>query len=207
MEIFGLLLGTVLGLAVPNLVDNYRSDPVAPAVPRWPAAVACAALSGLLAWRLGRPARALPVLVSVPSLLAFAWIDITTLRIPRRLVFHTVALCAAAACVSALIEPALADRIVAGGIAALATGAAVALLWWLSPRGLGYGDVRLQFLLGGLCGWVSRLAAMRCLVWAFLFGGIAAIALLATHRRRRSDSIAFGPFLIAGALLAIMWPR
>ncbi len=210
MEVFGFIVGLACGALIPLLVRWYppATDPQrAPPPPLWACMAAAAVLDAALAWRLGRAARAVPVIVTVPGLLALAWIDARTYRLPRRLVFHTLAIGAVCACVAALAEPPLAQRVVAAAIAAVATSAAIAALWWLSPRGLGFGDVRLQLLLGAICGWVSQLAALRCLMWAFLLGGVASLGLLATRKRQRSDVIAFGPFLISGALLAILWPR
>lgn len=88
--------------------------------------------------------------------------------------------------------------------------AGAAILWvgfgilhLLQRRGLGFGDVKLAGLLGlylGFTGWSG-------LWWgpfiAIVLGGIWSLALVATRRAGLHSSIAFGPFLISGAAMAL----
>ena len=88
-----------------------------------------------------------------------------------------------------------------GGAAAIFVG--FALLHLVNRRGLGLGDVKLAGVLGlylGFVGWP--------LVWwgpflAVLLGGGWSIALILLKRATPSSHVAFGPFLIAGAGLAL----
>ncbi|WP_405019026.1 prepilin peptidase [Kitasatospora sp. NBC_00070] len=87
-------------------------------------------------------------------------------------------------------------------LAALALGLGFALLALLVPIGLG--DAKLAPSLGALLavtGWATVLAG---LVYAFLLAGLWAVALLLTRRAGRQDSLAFGPFLLLGTLLAVL---
>jgi leader peptidase (prepilin peptidase)/N-methyltransferase len=82
------------------------------------------------------------------------------------------------------------------------------LLMVISPSGMSLGDVKLAASLGTLLAWFS---------WRLLIGGgfaglclgaIVAGALLASQRVSRKHLIPFGPFMIAGAVLAVIaWPR
>ena len=73
-------------------------------------------------------------------------------------------------------------------------------LYIAARDGLGGGDVKLAAALGVWLGWESALIA----VWiAFMFGGIAALFLLATGRKKRCDGIPFGPFLAVGGYLPL----
>jgi len=70
-------------------------------------------------------------------------------------------------------------------------------------RGLGLGDVKLGTALGAALGLVSGLTAIAL---AFIFGGGYGVWLLATGRARAGSSIHFGPFIAAGAYVALLAP-
>lgn len=71
-----------------------------------------------------------------------------------------------------------------------------------NPGGaFGLGDMKLILVLGALLGWPL---GVRALILGTIFGGIA--ALLVMVRSGRSQTIAYGPYLIAGGLLALLWP-
>ncbi|KQV24293.1 hypothetical protein ASE03_03145 [Kitasatospora sp. Root187] len=87
-------------------------------------------------------------------------------------------------------------------LAAAALGLGFALLALLAPIGLG--DAKLAPSLGALLavtGWGTVLAG---LMYAFLLAGLWAVALLLTRRAGRQDALAFGPFLLLGALVAVL---
>lgn len=67
---------------------------------------------------------------------------------------------------------------------------------------MGYGDVLLAGILGIWLGYPFILVA---LVAAFYIGAIVSLALLALRKVGDDHRIAFGPFLIAGALIARVW--
>lgn len=73
----------------------------------------------------------------------------------------------------------------------------------ISPGGMGFGDVRLAFVLGLFLGWISLLH-----VFTGMFAGvllICAVGIILAVLRLRSlqQHIAFGPFLAAGSTLAV----
>jgi leader peptidase (prepilin peptidase)/N-methyltransferase len=73
----------------------------------------------------------------------------------------------------------------------------------LRPGGLGYGDVKLAGLLGLYLGWLSWSAVWVGTLVGFLLGGLVGVALLVTRRAGRRTAIAFGPAMLAGALVAV----
>ena len=74
-------------------------------------------------------------------------------------------------------------------------------LYIAARDGLGGGDVKLAAGLGVWLGWESTIIA----VWiAFILGGIAAILLLVTGRKKRRDGIPFGPFLALGGYIGFV---
>lgn len=72
-------------------------------------------------------------------------------------------------------------------------------------RGFGLGDAKLAVSIGALLGWLGWTALVAGLLLAFLASGVVALALLATKRVNRQDSLPFGPFLVLGTLGAIAW--
>lgn len=142
---------------------------------------------------------------TLPLLAALAAIDLDVHRLPDRLTRPSALLSAAAVTVS---SAATGDWSGLGraGLAGAALGAAYVVVMWASPGGggLGYGDVKLAPSLGLLTGWVSWSAVATATLVAFLTGGLWAAYLMVTRRARGSDRFAFGPFMILGALAAIV---
>jgi leader peptidase (prepilin peptidase)/N-methyltransferase len=153
-----------------------------------------AAVAALPAVVLG-PSPMLPVylLAVVPGLL-LAVIDRRCLRLPDRLVG---ALAILGAVPSALLRPGrIGPALVAGGLVLTAYG----LVALLPGGGLGLGDVKLAGALGlilGFAGWPAVVAGL--VVPHLIAGPIAVVRLL----RGRRTPFAFGPYLLAGALIAV----
>jgi leader peptidase (prepilin peptidase)/N-methyltransferase len=93
-------------------------------------------------------------------------------------------------------------------LAALVLFVAYLLLVLISPGGggLGYGDVKLAGVLGLLLGWLGWGTVTVSVLAAFVIGGVIALVLLLAGRASRSTHIAFGPSMILGAWVALMFP-
>lgn len=91
-------------------------------------------------------------------------------------------------------------------LVALAVGALLELAVWIGA--LGPGDSPLGFALGGLLGWYGWPVAVAGLFAAVVLAGLWAIlrAAVALARRRpvRGLDVPVGPFLLLGALLAVL---
>jgi leader peptidase (prepilin peptidase)/N-methyltransferase len=93
------------------------------------------------------------------------------------------------------------------GRAALAGAAVFALFFllaFISPSSLGFGDVKLAGLLGLYLGWLGLGVLLLGLVAGFVVGAVAAVTLLVGRRVGWHSDVAFGPSLLAGALLAVV---
>lgn len=77
------------------------------------------------------------------------------------------------------------------------------LVRWISPRGMGGGDVKLAGLVGTVMGWFGWGSLAFGAFAAFLLGGVFGAVLLALARARRGTAIPFGPWMIAGAWVGI----
>jgi len=110
---------------------------------------------------------------------------------------------------AALTAAAILDGNLAGlGRAAAAAVLAVAgyfLLAFLSPSGLGLGDVKLAGVLAGFLGWLGWSEVLYGTLSAFALGAMVSLALLAAGRVRRDSELPFGPLMVAGAALAAAW--
>lgn len=73
----------------------------------------------------------------------------------------------------------------------------------LLPSGFGFGDVKLAGLLGMLLGWLGWSSVLRATFAAFVIGGLIAAALMLTRHKDRRDEFAYGPSMLAGAVVAI----
>jgi leader peptidase (prepilin peptidase)/N-methyltransferase len=147
---------------------------------------------------------------ALPGFLLFAWtlvvvavIDGRTRRIPNRLTYPLIPALLGLLVVAALLngQPGWAARALLGGVGAFGALFAVALV---NPHGMGMGDVKLAAFIGvglGYLGWDQLVVGM---LGGFTLGGVAAMGLLATRLRGRKDLIPFGPYLAAGALLALL---
>lgn len=77
-------------------------------------------------------------------------------------------------------------------------------LIWLISKGkwMGFGDVKLALFMGLFLGWPNILVA---LFLAFSLGSLVGVLLIIFGRKKLRSEVPFGPFLIAGTLLAFFW--
>jgi Type II secretory pathway, prepilin signal peptidase PulO and related peptidases len=136
------------------------------------------------------------------GLLVLSLIDLDHFLLPNRVLYPAGFLFGAL-----LVLPAAIDghwdlylRAVEGGAAAFAV---FFLIHIVSPRGMGFGDVRLSFVLGLALGWLSWGHVFLGLFLGFLLGAVVGASLIAFKLRGRKDPVPFGPFMAAGALVAI----
>ncbi|MFK3833465.1 prepilin peptidase [Microbacterium sp. NPDC087868] len=130
-------------------------------------------------------------------------IDARTHRLPDRIVLPTLAGLLLLALVDAL---ATGDR--APSIRALlgmiVLGGFYALLRLLSRSGMGGGDVKLAAVIGLVLAWHGWTALAVGAASAFVLGALYSLGLMALRRADRTTRIAFGPWMIVGAVLGVL---
>ncbi|MGV1037546.1 MAG: prepilin peptidase [Candidatus Nanopelagicales bacterium] len=161
-------------------------------------------VAGLTALGIG-PAWALPAYLWIAiagSLLAV--IDVEHHRLPDRLTLTSIP-----AVGLLLLLPAVVDgswscygRAWLGALAMFAFYFILALIY---PAGMGMGDVKLAAVLGlglGFLGWKFVVVGLFA---AFFIGALVSLVLLVLRRANRKTAIPFGPFMLAGALVAVLY--
>ncbi len=81
----------------------------------------------------------------------------------------------------------------------------------ISPRGMGFGDVKLAALMGLYVGWLGTTytEVLVLVLWAMLIGFLSGtvIGLVLLLARRRNRPFPFGPFLALGTVVAVLISR
>ena len=165
-------------------------------------AVAGAVVCASLAWRLGWSA-ALPLWLYVGVVgVMLAYIDWRTRLLPTRIIAPSYAIVTALALLASALSGDWASLLRAGAGWLLA-GGLFFVLWFVYPKGMGYGDVRLSGVLGIALGWLGWGELIAGVYAGFLLGafGGGLLALLRVVDRRRYP---FGPFMLAGALVGVL---
>jgi leader peptidase (prepilin peptidase)/N-methyltransferase len=162
----------------------------------------CASLYAAVANRFSHDLTALTYGVLVGAGMWLTLIDIDTHLLPRRIVYRTTALVMPLLVVCAFFDDA--GSVLGMFVGGFALWLVMRVLEVLARGGLGGGDVALAGLLGMYLGWISYEALVVGLVTAFMVGGVFALLLLITRRANRATRFAFGPFLIVGALVAVL---
>lgn len=199
LALVGLLVGVIAeGIATDRSFQSIRAQPGrTPAV-----AIATALLFAVtplavdVDWVL--PAYLWFVAVTVTLTLT----DLDTKLIPNRILFPGTIVGLVLLMGGAIIEDGPIVRPLAGGVIYFVLLLVLALI---ARGGFGFGDVKLAFLLGLFTAYQSWETLIVAVFAAFLLGGLVSAILVVFRIRSRKDSIPFGPYLVAGAYLAIVW--
>jgi leader peptidase (prepilin peptidase) / N-methyltransferase len=158
---------------------------------------AVAATSAVWAW-VPDTSRAVSTGLSLLFLLAAALVDAVEHRLPNVLVGAAALPVLGAMAAAWLTGP---TDVVAGAVLGAAlVGGPLLVTHLASPDGMGFGDVKAGAVLGGALGLLNAQVAVLALLL-----GLAGAAGWAVTRRRRT--IALGPGLVAGAVLALVVAR
>ncbi|MCL1595069.1 MAG: A24 family peptidase [Actinomycetia bacterium] len=159
----------------------------------------------------GAVASAVPSLWVLPAYLVFAAAmvtltvtDLDTKLIPNRILGPATAISGTALIVGGLIDADI-SAVVRGAAGGLIYFGGMFLLALIARGGLGFGDVKLAFLIGVFAGYIGWGPLVVAAVGGFLIGGLVAIVLLVTRLSRRKDSIPFGPFMTLAGIIAVVF--
>ncbi|MDP3968354.1 MAG: A24 family peptidase [Nocardioides sp.] len=167
----------------------------------WRCAVVGALTGALLVLGTGAAWVLLVLVPLVPLGLALAVIDWRTRLLPYVLVAPSYVVVGVLVLLVGVIEGDV-DLLVRATVGWLGSFAVFYLLNLVSPRGMGYGDVRLAGVLGmalGAVGWIELVVGMYA---GFLVGGVLGLV-LSVLRVVDRKAYPFGPFMLAGAVLGV----
>jgi len=167
-------------------------------------AAVCGALLAGFAARIGDDVALAPFCILAVALVAISAVDLERFMIPNRVVYPALAMVAPLLVISSGVD----DRW--GSMARACIAGAAAFLGFLAvhlavPRGMGFGDVRLAGLVGLSTGWLGLGHAFVAFLAGFLLGAVVGIVVMAVTGGGRKTRIPFGPFLAAGAVVAVLW--
>ncbi|MEU4244025.1 prepilin peptidase [Actinoplanes sp. NPDC026619] len=184
------------------LLRGRCADCAAPISARYPlveagTAVLFVAIAAKFGWSWELPAYLYLAAVSI----ALAAIDIDLMRLPDKIVLPSYAVA------PLLLLPAvLAEHSWAAAVRGLIAAALLYAGYWILavlPKGMGGGDVKLAPLLGLYLGWLGWSSVIVGAFAGFLIGGVAGVLLMAAKVATRKTRIPFGPYMLAGAFLAV----
>ena len=165
--------------------------------------LASAGLFALMAVRFGADPVLPAYLYLVAVGLALGLIDLDCKRLPNALTLPSYPVAGALLALAALLgsDSGSLPRALLGGAAMYAFYFALCFAY---PAGMGFGDVKLAGVLGMYTAWLGWGAWAVGMFSGFLLGGVAGLLVMATGRGGRKTALPFGPFMLAGTLLAVV---
>lgn len=203
LMVLAALLGVLAGAVVNRLMEVVVPGT---ALRRPRAELANGALWGLAVLWCGITGRLglLPLMLALTSAgLALFVIDMKVHRLPNAIVLALYPITVIGLAIAGLASgdwPII--RTLLGAVVWLAV---FGLVWLISRgRGMGFGDVKLAPVLGAVLAWVGWGPALVGLFATWVIGGIVALVLLVSGRARRGTHLAFGPYMLVGAVIGLL---
>ena len=200
------------GPAEPETQSVEPSEPEEPKEPyaaiaalpglAWKSALASAVTAGLVGMRVGWDPALLVWAYLVPVGVALTVVDWRTRLLPTKVIAPSYAVVVALTLLAGTMSGDW-DSVVRAGWGWLIAGGTFFVLWFIYPRGMGYGDVRLSGLLGialGYLGWGELVTGVYA---GFLLGGVGGL-LLSLLRIVDRKAYPFGPFMLVGAVVGVL---
>ena len=158
----------------------------------------------------GLIAASVPGLWVLPAYLVFsaAMVTLTVTDLQTKLIPNRILGPATGAGVVLLVGGGLVTRefeaLGYAAIGGLAYFGALFLLALIGRGALGFGDVKMSFIIGVFTGYVSLGSVVVAAVGAFIVAGVVSVVLIIARRANRKDMIPFGPFMTTMAIVAVV---
>ena len=137
------------------------------------------------------------------GLLALSCIDVELMLLPKKIVYPLTIVVAALLLVAAAATGQW-HHYVVGVLSAVVWFAVFYLMNLVSPRLLGFGDVRLALVLGLSLGWLGVGYVLLGFFGANLIGAVIGVTLIVTKHVDRQSRIPYGVFLALGWGVAVL---
>lgn len=136
------------------------------------------------------------------GLVALSWIDVERMLLPKAIVYPVSVLVAGLLLIPAGVYGAWHSYWVAWAFAG-GWFLLFYLMWFASPRLLGFGDVRLAPVLGLSLGWLGWRYVVLGFFAANLIGAVIGVGLIVTRKAERQSRVPYGVFLALGTVVAV----
>jgi len=202
-------LGTQLPVGVPELVSDIPEiRHLLPSGHSPARTLGAAVLTGVLwaavAHSFGPHVLVIPYLTFTAMAVAVAVTDLTHRLVPRRIVYAALVLITVELMGVSIHDDSWHHFAIAVIGGAMAFGAFF-LIWFLVPRGMGFGDVRLAGVIGLTVGYLGLVHVYLAFLTGFVLGLLFGLVLMIGSSAGRKTRIPFAPALVAGASIAIVW--
>jgi leader peptidase (prepilin peptidase) / N-methyltransferase len=190
--------GFALGWPLERLIQRFPlGQGTAPSTRRrWVVAALTGLLFAAMALRIGFDARLVPALLLTALVVPASAIDLNHRIIPNAINFPGAALVYVTAVVA---QPERWAELLVGGLGGFLF---LGFAWAVYRQGMGLGDVKMALMIGLALG---RYAAVA-LFMAFLLSSIPSLAMIAVKGRKGlKTTLPLGPFLAAGAVVALLY--
>lgn len=172
----------------------------------WRSALVSAAAGALLGAATGLDWPLVWLVPLTPVAVALSVIDWHTRLLPRVIVLPAT-LAAVVAVTIVGLATGERDALVRALVAMVLARSFFWVLWFVRSAGMGFGDVRLAAPVGLVLGWVGW-GALAIGLWAsFMLFVLPALTVIVARRDRSllKRSFPFGPFMVGGALVGLVW--
>jgi len=217
MDTPAIVVSAVIGLAVGWFVVARAAETIPEDLPLDPrakvtTAVVNAALWGFAADHFTRGLVAFTYFIVFSALLAVSVVDLRLFRIPDRIVFPALAVTLVLVLVTSFViapDNSIAFDFVKRALLGMVTYFLILFLFhMISPRGMGFGDVKLALLMGLALGWVAASlfeAAYFVLIAIFLSCILGIVFGLAIRViKGRGGAFPFGPALALATVYIVL---
>ncbi|MBB1260933.1 prepilin peptidase [Streptomyces alkaliterrae] len=190
-----------LGLARCTACEPHRFLGALYGPPALPFVLLTGATCALLALTTGARPELLVWLLAAPPLVLLCWVDGQVRRLPDLLTLPLATAVPALLGAAALLPASAGDwpRAVLGGTTLCL---AYFVLFLLHPAGVAFGDVKLAMPVGTILGWHSWTTLFLGALAGLLSAALYATLLLIRGRVHLGSTLAFGPHLVLGTLVA-----
>ena len=174
--------------------------------------VLCVALGLASVWRFADASfgELLVYVLWVALLVSLSAIDLEHMRLPDAMVFPGFVAAVLAVCAVSVVDGDTA-RIRYALVGSVVSFAVLLVAHLISPRGMGFGDVKFAAVLGLMVGWQADTVAhtLSLVLWSLLigFGAGSVLGVVLLIARRRNQPFPFGPFLALGAAVTVLASR
>lgn len=162
-----------------------------------------------LLYRYGISLNCFKFMFLIPMLLSAFFIDLKLQIIPNRLTLTIFETGLIFTFISVITNVQTGINVLINNMLGMIVGAGIFLIITLiggaiaGKEAMGFGDVKLMGAMGLFFGWINIILIS---VMAFLFAAIISIGILIMRRKKISEYIPFGPFIVTSAIITIYTP-